>query len=108
MKQAFFLQVDAAVTATKNDAVVLASSTSNLAASSFTEGTLAVASWYGAQFVSTGFADVAAGMKHRSQCIVAHPVNPPFAIPLVELVQSPWTDPQVSYALMCSRLVLIG
>lgn len=29
----------------------------------------------------------------RARCIVAHPVNPPHLIPLVELVPAPWTAP---------------
>lgn len=28
----------------------------------------------------------------RSRCLVAHPVNPPYLIPVVELVPAPWTD----------------
>lgn len=31
----------------------------------------------------------------RSRFIVAHPVNPPHLIPLVELVPAPWTDPSI-------------
>ena len=50
-------------------ATVLASSTSALPASSFT-----------------------ADLAGRSRCLVAHPINPPHLIPLVELVPSPWTD----------------
>jgi len=34
-------------------------------------------------------------LKHRSQMLVAHPINPPYFVPLVELVPSPWTDPKV-------------
>lgn len=30
----------------------------------------------------------------RARCIVAHPVNPPHLIPLVELVPAPWTAPE--------------
>ncbi len=52
--------------------VVLASSTSGIPASEFT-GNLA----------------------GRSRCLVAHPVNPPYLVPLVELVGAPWTDPAV-------------
>jgi L-gulonate 3-dehydrogenase len=52
--------------------VVLASSTSGIPASDFT-GNLA----------------------GRGRCLVAHPVNPPYLIPLVELVGAPWTDPAV-------------
>ncbi|KAM8711118.1 hypothetical protein ACLKA7_000279 [Drosophila subpalustris] len=31
------------------------------------------------------------GLKRRSQMLVAHPLNPPYFIPLVELVPAPWT-----------------
>ncbi|KQT04536.1 3-hydroxyacyl-CoA dehydrogenase [Rhizobium sp. Leaf391] len=31
--------------------------------------------------------------KNRRQFLVAHPVNPPHLIPVVELVPAPWTDP---------------
>lgn len=34
-------------------------------------------------------------MKHRSQMLVAHPVNPPYFVPLVEIVPSEWTEPEV-------------
>ena len=30
----------------------------------------------------------------RDRCLVAHPVNPPHLVPLVELVASPWTAPE--------------
>jgi len=52
---------------------VLASSTSGIPASAFTEG-----------------------LTGRSRCLVAHPVNPPYLIPLVELCPAPWTDPEVT------------
>jgi 3-hydroxyacyl-CoA dehydrogenase len=29
----------------------------------------------------------------KSRCLVAHPVNPPYLIPVVELVPAPWTAP---------------
>eukprot|EP01124_Arcella_intermedia_P011866 TRINITY_DN18247_c0_g1_i1.p2 TRINITY_DN18247_c0_g1~~TRINITY_DN18247_c0_g1_i1.p2 ORF type:complete len:322 (+),score=84.26 TRINITY_DN18247_c0_g1_i1:1403-2368(+) len=51
---------------------ILASSTSSIPASRFTES-----------------------LTHRSRCIVAHPINPPHIVPLVEIVPSPWTDPSV-------------
>jgi len=31
-------------------------------------------------------------LKHRQQFIVAHPVNPPYFVPMVELVPAPWTN----------------
>ncbi|XP_078513200.1 lambda-crystallin homolog [Lissotriton helveticus] len=43
------------------------------------------------------------GLKHVKTCIVAHPVNPPYYVPLVELVPHPETDPatvETTYALM--------
>ena len=49
---------------------VLASSTSGIPASKFTEG-----------------------LADRQRCLVAHPINPPHIIPLVEIVPAPWTDP---------------
>jgi L-gulonate 3-dehydrogenase len=30
----------------------------------------------------------------RARCLVAHPVNPPYLAPIVELVPSPWTAPE--------------
>lgn len=33
-------------------------------------------------------------LKHRSQLLVSHPVNPPYYIPLVEIVPAPWTYPE--------------
>lgn len=50
---------------------VLASSTSGLRASLFSEH-----------------------LKGRHRCLVAHPVNPPSVVPLVELAPAPWTDAQ--------------
>ena len=48
---------------------ILASSTSWLKASEFSEG-----------------------LAGRARVLVAHPVNPPYLIPLVELAPAPWTD----------------
>jgi L-gulonate 3-dehydrogenase len=31
----------------------------------------------------------------RARCLVAHPINPPYLIPAVEIVPSPWTDAAV-------------
>ena len=50
---------------------VLASSTSAIVASRFTRE-----------------------LAGRSRCLVAHPVNPPHLVPLVELVAPPWTAPE--------------
>jgi len=51
---------------------ILASSTSYIMASRFTEG-----------------------LAGRARCLVAHPVNPPHLVPIVELCPAPWTDPAV-------------
>jgi len=51
---------------------ILASSTSTFPASSFTEH-----------------------LVHRARALVAHPVNPPHLLPLVELCPAPWTAPEV-------------
>lgn len=34
-------------------------------------------------------------LKRRSQFIVVHPTNPPYYVPLVEIVPAPWTDAEV-------------
>ncbi len=67
-KQRLFAELDLVAGA---DAV-LASSTSGIPASSFTEG-----------------------LSGRARCLVVHPVNPPYLIPLVELCPAPWTDPEI-------------
>ena len=67
-KQALFGELDRAAPPD----TVLASSTSGIPASAFTEG-----------------------LAGRARCLVAHPVNPPYLIPLVELCPAPWTDPAV-------------
>jgi L-gulonate 3-dehydrogenase len=51
---------------------VLASSTSGIPASAFTEH-----------------------LDGRARCLVAHPINPPYLVPLVELCPAPWTDQAV-------------
>lgn len=38
------------------------------------------------------FSETLAG---RARCLVAHPVNPPHLVPIVELAPAPWTDPAV-------------
>ncbi len=66
-KVRIFKALDAAAPAT----AILASSSSAIVASKYTE-TLA----------------------GRARCLVAHPVNPPHLVPLVELCPAPWTSPQ--------------
>src|ERR1700675_2542415 len=65
-KQAIFAQLDRLA---PSDAL-LASSTSAIVASRFTET-----------------------LPGRARCLVGHPVNPPHLIPLVELCGAPWTSP---------------
>lgn len=65
-KRALFAELD---TLTPPN-VLLASSTSEIPPSQFTEK-----------------------LPGRSRCFVAHPLNPPHLIPLVELCPSPWTAP---------------
>jgi 3-hydroxyacyl-CoA dehydrogenase len=76
VKRALFAELDRLAAP---DAI-LASSTSGIPASSFT-----------------------AELAGRQRCLVAHPINPPFVTPLVELCPAPWTDPAVvdrTHALM--------
>jgi 3-hydroxyacyl-CoA dehydrogenase len=67
VKQAIFAELDRL---TPSDAI-LASSTSAIVASRFTEA-----------------------LSGRHRCLVAHPVNPPHLVPVVELCGAPWTAPQ--------------
>ncbi|XP_074657030.1 lambda-crystallin-like [Tubulanus polymorphus] len=34
-------------------------------------------------------------LKHRNRVTIAHPINPPYYVPLVELSPAPWTDKSV-------------
>ncbi|HEY4171898.1 MAG TPA: 3-hydroxyacyl-CoA dehydrogenase [Rhodopila sp.] len=52
---------------------VLASSSSGIPASAFTEH-----------------------LQTRNRCLIAHPVNPPYLVPLVEICPAPWTDAEVT------------
>ena len=64
IKQSIFARLDAAVP----PSAVIASSTSAIVPSRFTEG-----------------------LTHRARCLVGHPVNPPHLVPVVELCPAPWT-----------------
>ncbi len=68
VKKALFAEMDALCP----PATILASSTSAIQCSLFTED-----------------------LPGRNRCLVAHPVNPPHLIPVVELSGAPWTDPDV-------------
>jgi L-gulonate 3-dehydrogenase len=68
MKRTVFAELDRLAAP---DAVI-ASSTSALLPSAFTEG-----------------------LPGRARCLVVHPVNPPYLVPAVEIVPAPWTDPAV-------------
>ena len=68
VKRQVYAQMDAAA---KPDCI-LASSTSTIPASVFSEG-----------------------LEGKHRCIVAHPVNPPHVVPIVELSPAPWTSPDV-------------
>jgi 3-hydroxyacyl-CoA dehydrogenase len=62
---------------------VIGSSTSSIPASAFT-----------------------ANLAHRGRYLVAHPVNPPYLIPVVEVCGAPWTDPQaVQFCMELMRTV---
>lgn len=34
------------------------------------------------------------GLKGRGRCLVVHPINPPYLVPAAEVVPSPWTTPE--------------
>ena len=67
-KQALFAELDELAPSK----AVLASSTSFIIASRFSQK-----------------------LKGRARCLVAHPVNPPHLVPIVEIAPAPWTDPKV-------------
>jgi L-gulonate 3-dehydrogenase len=35
-------------------------------------------------------------LRGRHRCLVAHPINPPYLVPLVEIVPTPWTSPDTT------------
>ena len=67
VKIELFARLDAAAPAS----AILASSSSAIVTSRFTEN-----------------------LKGRHRCLVAHPVNPPHVVPIVELSGAPWTSPE--------------
>ena len=68
LKREMFARLDALAA----PEAILASSTSGFPASRFTEG-----------------------LSGRARCLVAHPVNPPHLVPVVELSGTAWTSPDV-------------
>jgi L-gulonate 3-dehydrogenase len=68
VKRTVFARLDAAA----GPDTVLASSTSAILPSRFTDG-----------------------FAGRARCLVVHPINPPYLIPAAEVVPAPWTDPAV-------------
>jgi 3-hydroxyacyl-CoA dehydrogenase len=77
IKQEIYARLDAL---TPQHAVI-GSSTSSIPASAFTEN-----------------------LKHRQRCLVAHPVNPPYLVPVVEICGAPWTSPEAVQ--MCMDLMV--
>jgi len=65
IKTEFYAKINQAA----GDDVVIGSSSSGIPASVFTEG-----------------------LDCASRCLIAHPINPPYVIPLVEVVPAPWTS----------------
>lgn len=68
-KRAVFEELDNKVPAD----VILASSASTIPVSAFTES-----------------------LQGRERCIIVHPCNPPYLVPLVEIVPAPWTAPETT------------
>ena len=68
VKRAMYRRLDAAV----GSETIIGSSSSGIPSSVFTEG-----------------------LACAPRCLIAHPINPPYVIPLVEICPSPWTDPAV-------------
>ena len=68
VKRTFYRRLDAVV----GSGAVIGSSSSGIPASVFTEG-----------------------LECAPRCLIAHPINPPYVIPLVEICPALWTDPAV-------------
>ena len=68
VKRALYRRLDAVV----GSRTIVGSSSSGIPASVFTEG-----------------------LDCAPRCLIAHPINPPYVIPLVEICPAPWTDPAI-------------
>jgi 3-hydroxyacyl-CoA dehydrogenase len=66
VKTALFREIDAAI----GPDTAVGSSSSGIPASAFTDG-----------------------LRNRANYLIAHPVNPPYLVPVVEIVPAPWTSP---------------
>ena len=66
VKRTFYRRLDAVV----GSDTIIGSSSSGIPASVFTQG-----------------------LACAPRCLIAHPINPPYVIPLVEICPAPWTDP---------------
>ena len=49
--------------------------------------------WIGSSSSGIGASHFTEHVACRARCLVAHPVNPPYLAPIVELVPAPWTAP---------------
>jgi L-gulonate 3-dehydrogenase len=68
-KRSIFSEIDAVIGAE----TIVGSSSSGIPASAFTDH-----------------------IACRARCLIAHPVNPPYLAPIVELVPAPWSDPETT------------
>jgi len=50
--------------------------------------------WIGSSSSGLGASLYTGHVVCRARCLVAHPVNPPYLAPIVELVPAPWTAPE--------------
>ncbi len=76
------IEITAAIAELAGPAAVIASSTSGFVPSAFTEAA-----------------------RGRERCLVAHPINPPYLLPAVEIVPAPWTTASWPTASRTSRAV---
>jgi len=65
------MEINAQLSALLGEGTIVGSSTSGIPASAFTEA-----------------------LPNRDRFLVAHPVNPPYLVPVVEVAPAPWTAPQ--------------